>query len=142
MADDHRNDIGGFMDEDAMHSAGEGSCPEEPLPSFEQVLHSLEDEVKESSSPVHEGIEEAASPASKKEAWASTVVSSASAWTSKMREKIVSAKDSLRSSQLDKPAEDLPQPPPPPDSSLPPMPPAPEDGGAEIQGANSSFYHG
>lgn len=137
MADDHRNDIGGFMDEDAMHSAGEGSCPEEPLPSFEQVLHSLEDEVKESSSPVHEGIEEAASPASKKEGWASTVVSSASAWTSKMREKIVSAKDSLRSSRLDKPAEDLPLPPPPPDSSLPPMPPAPENGGAEIQGTNS-----
>lgn len=137
MADDHRNDIGGFMDEDAMHSAGEGSCPEEPLPSFEQVLHSLEDEVKESSSPLQEGVEEAASPAPKKEAWASTVVSSASAWTSKMREKIVSAKDSLRSSQLDKPAEDLPLPPPPPDSSLPPMPPAPEDGGAEIQGANS-----
>ncbi len=130
MADDHRNDIGGFMDEDAMHSAGEGSCPEEPLPSFEQVLHSLEDEVKESSSPVHEGIEEAASPAPKKEAWASTVVSSASAWTSKMRERIVSAKDSLRSSRPDKPAEDLPLPPPPPDSSLPPMPPAPEDGGA------------
>ena len=137
MADDHRNDIGGFMDEDAMHSAGEGSCPEEPLPSFEQVLPSLEDEVKESSSPLQEGVEEAASPAPKKEAWASTVVSSASAWTSKMREKIVSAKDSLRSSQLDKPAEDLPLPPPPPDSSLPPMPPAPEDGGAEIQGANS-----
>ena len=137
MADDHTNDIGGFMDEDAMRSAEEGSSPEEPLPSFEQVLHSLEDEAKESSSPVHEGIEEAASPASKKEAWASTVVSSASAWTSKMREKIVSAKDSLRSSQLDKPAEDLPLPPPPPDSSLPPMPPAPEDGGAEIQGANS-----
>lgn len=137
MADDHRNDIGGFMDEDAMHSAGEGSCPEEPLPSFEQVLHSLEDEVKESSSPVHEGIEEAASPASKKEGWASTVVSSASAWTSKMRERIVSAKDSLRSSRPDKPAEDLPLPPPPPDSSLPPIPPAPEDGGAEIHEANS-----
>ena len=93
--------------------------------------------MKESSSPLQEGVEEAASPAPKKEAWASTVVSSASAWTSKMREKIVSAKDSLRSSQLDKPAEDLPLPPPPPDSSLPPMPPAPEDGGAEIQGANS-----
>lgn len=137
MADDHSNDIGGFMDEDAMHSAGEGSRPEEPLESFEQVLHSLEDEVKESSSPLQEGIEEAASPASKKEAWASTMVSSASAWTSKMREKIVSAKDSLRSSRPDKPAEDLPLPPPPPDSSLPPMPPAPEDGGAEIQGANS-----
>lgn len=137
MADDHRNDIGGFMDEDAMHSAGEGSRPEEPLESFEQVLHSLEDEVKESSSPLQEGIEEAASPASKKEAWASTVVSSASAWTSKMREKIVSAKDSLRSSRPDKPAEDLPLPPPPPDSSLPPMPPAPEDGGAEIHEANS-----
>lgn len=137
MADDHTNDIGGFMDEDAIRSAEEGSSPEEPLPSFEQVLRSCEDEAKESSSPVQEGMEESGSSVSKKEAWASTMVSAASAWTSKLRERIVSAKDSLQSSRLETPAEDLPLPPPPPGSSLPPIPPAPDDGGSEIHEAYS-----